>query len=95
MDTPKAAIVSASNKPEDTGARQEEHKRCVKTAQETNAAEEKEPVAVVQGTAGIINARGDSSTPFATDDLDIVDELSAISMTEDDHQQILEKLDNL
>ena len=95
MDTPKGAIVSPSNEPKDTGARQEEHKRCVTTSEETNATEEKEPLAVVQGTADIINASGDSSSPFATEDLDIVDELSAFSMTEDDHQQFLEELENL
>ena len=64
------------------------------TAEETNATE-KEPLAVVQGTADIINASGDSSSPFAADDLDIVDELSAFSITEDDHQQFLEELENL
>ena len=93
-ETPKTGIASFSIQPEDSGACQDEHTRCAITTNENEGEKEKKPVAVVQGTADI-NASGDSSGPFATDDLDIADELSTISMTEDDHQQILEELENL
>ena len=39
-----------------------------------------EPSAIIQGTADIANVSGDSRGPMVTDDLDIADELSAISM---------------
>ena len=51
-------------------------------------------MAVVQDTVDI-NARGNSSGPLATDDLEIADELSAISTTKDDHRQVFEELQNL
>ena len=41
-----------------------------------------------------INASGQSSGSFATDEFDIVDEISTISMTKHDHRQILEELEN-
>ena len=50
--------------------------------------------AMMQGTADVVNVSGDSSGPFATDDLGFADQLSARSMTEDDHREILEELDN-
>ena len=40
----------------------------------------------------LANISGDSSGPFATDDLDIADVMSTISMTEDDQKQFLEEL---
>ena len=52
-------------------------------------------LAVVYGTADIANISGDSSGSMATDDLDIADELSAISITEEDHRQFLEELESL
>ena len=38
---------------------------------------------MVQGTADKIKLSGNSSARFATDDLDLADEISAISMMED------------
>ena len=54
-------------------------------------AKKKQLVAIVNGTADVIHASGDSSGPFATEDLSFADELSAISMTNDGHQQIFEE----
>ena len=38
---------------------------------------------------------GDSSSARVTDDLDKAEEISAVSMTEEDQKQILEELENL
>ena len=51
--------------------------------------------AMVQGTADKIKLSGNSSARFATDDLDLADEISAISMMEDDLRQSLEEHENL
>ena len=56
---------------------------------------ESEPAPMVHRTADFIHVSGDSSAPFATDDLDIADELFSISKTEDNHRQIQEELENL
>ena len=50
---------------------------------------------LLQETAEIVDISGDFSGPFATDDLEIVDEISAISMTENDQRQTQEELENL
>ena len=95
VEMPMAAVpVEIFFHPKGSGACQEEHTRCVIIADERDEEKDKEPVAVVQGTADI-NARGDSRDPFVTDDLHIADELSAISMAEVDHRQILEELEDL
>ena len=44
--------------------------------------------------AYIANVSGDSSGAMVTDDLDIAEELSAISTPEEDHHHILEQLKN-
>ena len=50
---------------------------------------------VIIGTAELANISGESSVPMAIDELDIADKMSAISMTEEDQRQVLEKLENL
>ena len=51
--------------------------------------------AVIHGTADLAKISGDSNDTMATDDRDIADELSAISLTEEDHRQTLEELGSL
>ena len=50
---------------------------------------------MVHGTAVKANISRDSTGPFAADYLDSADDLSTISMTEDDQKQILEELEIL
>ena len=45
--------------------------------------------------SGQADISGDSSSARFTDDLDKAEEISAVSMTEEDQKQILEELENL
>ena len=56
---------------------------------------QEDPTAIRQRMAYIANVSGDSSGAMVTDDLDIAEELSAISTPEEDHHQILEQLKSL
>ena len=62
------------------------------TAKEASVRNDRGTVAMVHGTADVIIASGDSSGPFATDALNIADELSAISMTKKDYRKFLRSL---
>ena len=48
---------------------------------------------VIIQTAELANISGESSGPKATDELDIADNFSAISMTEENQRRIVEKLE--
>ena len=56
---------------------------------------QEDPTAIRQRMAYIANVSGDSSGAMVTDDLDITEELSAISTPEEDHHHILEQLKSL
>ena len=62
--------------------------------EQTNYGRETGQTAIKQVVADIANVSGSFIGPMVTDDMDIEDELSAISMTEDFHQ-MLEELESL
>ena len=95
LETPNEAVDPKVTQLEDNGAQQEEHTRFMPMVDKNFVTKESEPAAMVHRTADFINVSGDSSGPFATDDLDIADEWFSISMTEDDHRQIHDELENL
>ena len=59
------------------------------------SAKQTENVDGEQKISGRADISGDSSGALVTDDLNTADEMSAISMTEEDQRQILEELENL
>ena len=83
LETPKAAVDPEVTPPRDQGAQQEEYTLCIPVVEEAGDTKAREPVIMVPGMVDVINvSSGDSSGFFAMDYLDIADEFSAISMTE-------------
>ena len=95
METPNAAVDPKVTQLEDNGAQREEHTWCMPVVDKNFVTKESEPAAMVHRTADFINVSGDTSGPFMTNDLHTSDKMFSISMTEDNHRQIQEELENL